>query len=130
MAEFLGHLLKIGDDIIPNKYLQSYSATPNQVQDMDSYQDVEGNLHREILPHTRTKIEFTTPYLWLEDKKVLQSFFPSRLEEPKIVAEYWDDETNTYKTGNFYVPDIQYKIYRISGTKMQYFPIRIALIEY
>lgn len=130
MAEFLGHLLKIGERIIPNKYLQSYSATPNQVQDIDSYQDVEGNLHREILPHTRTKLEFTTPYLWLEDKIVLQSFFPDRMEEPKVTAEYWDDEANTYKTGVFYVPDIQYKIYRIRGANMQYFPIRIALIEY
>lgn len=130
MAEFLGHLLKIGNNIIPNRYLQSYSATPNQVQDTDSYQDVEGNLHREILPHTRTKIEFTTPYLWLEDKITLQSFFPNRMEQHEITVEYWDDETNAYKTGKFYTPDIQYKVYRIRGKSIQYHPLRIALIEY
>lgn len=130
MAEFLGHLLKIGDNIVPNKFLQTYLATPNQMQDKGSYQDVDGKLHREVLPHTRTKIEFTTPYLWLEDKMILQSFFPKRSEEKQITVEYWDDEDNTYKNGVFYIPDIQYKVYRIRGTNMQYFPMRIALIEY
>lgn len=130
MAEFLGYLLKIGDNIVPNKFLQTYLATPNQMQDKGSYQDVDGKLHREVLPHTRTKIEFTTPYLWLEDKMILQSFFPKRSEEKQITVEYWDDEDNTYKNGVFYIPDIQYKVYRIRGTNMQYFPMRIALIEY
>ena len=130
MADFQGYLLKIGGNKVPGRFTQSYTATPNQVQDIDSYQDVDGYLHREILPHTRTKIEFTTPHLWLEDKITLQSFFPNRLEEPKITVEYWDDETNTYKIGEFYTPDIQYKVYRTKETDLQYYPIRIALIEY
>ena len=130
MAEFLGYLLKIGDNIIPNRYIQTYLSTPNQVQDIDSYQDVDGILHREILPHTRTKIEFTTPYLWLNDKIAFQALFPKRLDQPQITVEYWNDETNTYTTGTFYTPDIQYKPYRIRGNDLQYQPMRIALIEH
>ena len=130
MADFRGYLLKVEGKIVPGRFTQSYSSTPNQVQDMDSYQDVEGNLHREILPHTRTKIEFTTPHLWLEDKISLQSFFPNRHEKPKMTVEYWNDEVNSYTTGEFYTPDIQYKVYRIKKNDIEYFPLRIALIEY
>lgn len=130
MADFQGYLLKIEGKILPMKYIQTYTVTPNQVQDMDSYRDVEGVLHREIVTHTPSKIEFTTPYLWLEDKKIFQSFFPSRNQNPKIAVEYWNDEGNDYKIGKFYMPDIQYQIYRVKNNNIQYQPFRVALIEY
>ena len=61
MAEYKGYLLKINGTELPGQYIQDYSSTPNQAQDKDSYQDLTGELHREILPHTRSKIEFKTP---------------------------------------------------------------------
>lgn len=130
MAEFQGYLLKIKGRELPNKYLQTYKVTPDQQQDKDSYQDVTGELHREILPHTRSKIDFTTPYLWMADKTALQSYFPDRKAEPKVSVEYWNDERNEYVTGVFYVPDVEFQVYRIVEKDMEYFPIRIALIEY
>ena len=130
MAEFQGYLLKINGRILPAKYVQTYKATPDQIQDIDSYQDSNGVLHREILSHTRSKIEFTTPYLWLEDKIVFQSYFPDQKAEPKVSVEYWNDEQNNYTAGVFYVPDMDYQVYRIQGARMEYFPIRVALIEY
>ena len=60
MAEYKGYLLKINGTELPGQYIQDYSSTPNQAQDKDSYQDLTGELHREILPHTRSKIEFKT----------------------------------------------------------------------
>ena len=41
MAEFKGYQLKINGVELPGRYIQDYSSTPNQVQDKDSYQDLE-----------------------------------------------------------------------------------------
>lgn len=126
-TNFKGYLLKIEGKELPVLYIAKYKATPNQLQDDSSYQDSTGELHREILPHTRSKIDFTTKYLWIEDKIVFQSYFPTRT---RLSVEYWNDETNAYRTGDFYVPDIDFEIYRIVGKRMEYKPVRVALIEY
>lgn len=127
MAEFQGYLLEINGKVLPAEFIQTYKVTPDQQQDKDSYQDITGQLHRDVLPHTRSKIEFTTPYLWLEKKRELQSFFPDRV---KVPVTYWNDERNEYVSGEFYIPDIQYQVYRTRDNDMEYFPIRVALIEY
>lgn len=127
MAEFQGHLLKINGTILPMKFIQTYKITPDQQQDKNSYQDITGKLHREVLPHTRSKIEFTTPHLWKSAKEELQSFFSDRTEVP---VTYWNDEKREYVSGIFYIPDIEFQVYRIVGNDMEYFPIRVALIEY
>lgn len=124
---FKSYLLKINGREVPVKYIASYKSTPNQRQDQDSYQDVTGQLHREVLPHTRTKIELTTKYLWLEDKIVFQSLFPNRV---KASVTYWNDKINNYSSGEFYIPDITYEVYRVEDMDMEYKPIRVALIEY
>ena len=130
MADFKGHLLKIEGTILPNEYIVDFMTTPDQVQDKDSYQDVDGNLHREILPHTRSKIEFQTPIMTLEEKITFQSYFPDRKTNPKISVEYWNDERTAYVTGEFYLPDIQFKPFMVIGNSMMYKPFRVALIEY
>lgn len=129
MAESQEYLLKINGRVLPTeKFIQTYKTAPDQQQDKDSYQDITGGLHREVLPHTRSKIDMTTPYLWKKDKEELQSYFlPNRKE---VTVEYWNDERNEYVTGVFYVPDIEYQVYRIVGSDREYFPIRIAFIEY
>ena len=127
MAEFQGYLLKINGTILPTKFTQTYKVTPDQQQDKNSYQDITGELHREVLPHTRSKIEFITPHLWKSAKEELQSFFPDRKE---VSVTYWNDERNEYVSGIFYIPDIEFQVYRIVGNDMEYFPIRVALIEY
>lgn len=129
MAEYKGYLLKINGTELPGQYIQDYSSTPNQAQDKNSYQDLTGELHREILPHTRSKIEFKTPPMSLEEKIVFQSFFPNRKRHPKISVEYWNDEDNAYTSGEFYNPDITYRPYP-SGNTIAYKPFRVALIEH
>ena len=126
---FQGYLLKINGEIFPTQYIQfgNYKATPNQIQDIDSYQDAKGLLHRNVLAHVRSKIEFNTKYLYLKDKMEVQRFFPNRAE---VMVEYWNDDTNDYRTGKFYVPDITYEPYQVLTDTIRYMPIRIALIEY
>jgi CHASE2 domain-containing sensor protein len=127
---FLGYLIKVGEVVLStNKYIShgSYISTPNQITDDDTYVDGDGLLHRSTVPHTRSKIEFNTPYLRLADKIALQALLPSRVE---LSVTYWNDEDNEYQTGKFYVPDITFEIYSTSDTDILYKPIRIAFIEY
>lgn len=130
-VSFQGYLLKINDTVFPNEYIAhgSYTSTPNQRQDLDSYRDAVGVLHRTILGHHVTKIEFNTIMLHLEDKTSLTGLLRNRDE---MRVEYWNDEKNAYSNGNFYCADLKFEIYSVDEEKrdIRYKPIRIALIEY
>lgn len=125
---YQGYLLKVDGIIFPNSLIAfgTFSITPNQRQDLDSYRDSTGYLHRNILPHMPSKIEFTTKVLHDADRATLENILKTRDE---FTLEYWDTE---YKTGTFYSPDIKYEIYdidKVSGS-IRYKPVRIAMIEY
>jgi hypothetical protein len=52
--------------------------------------------------------------------------------ERKLDLQYYDMETNSYKTGTFYMPDIKFQIQRIDTIRniIYYNETRIAFIEY
>jgi hypothetical protein len=112
--------------------VKNYKANPNQLTDLNSYTDGDGKLVRNVLPHTRSKPDFTTvPYLKLDDKIALQEIIPcSPTERIKLTVEYWDDDNNIYKTGDFYIPDIEYPYIDATDTDIIYDSIRFAFIEY
>lgn len=125
---FKGYLLDVNGRTLPNKYIQTFKATPDQQQDKDSYQDMTGLLHREVLPHTRSKIDLTTKYLWQAELDDFLSYFVSDRKE--ISIRYWNNEKKEYSAGRYYAPDIEYQVYRIQENDIEYFPIRVAFIEY
>lgn len=133
---FEGYLMKAFGTIFPHKYIQisTYQTTPSQRQDLDSYQDSKGNLHRTIVPHDRSKIVFKTmDNLKLAEKQEIQAFFNgamSNARERKITLTYWNDEDNMYKVGSFYIPDVTYPIKRIMGNDIVYDSVEYHLIEY
>lgn len=128
--KFKGYLLRntaVGK--IPLGFIKanSYSSTPNQQSDKNTYVDEQGLLHRDVLPHTSTKIEFETVPMNLNQKIQFQKFFPSRTT---VELEYWNDETNDYEIGTFYVPSIEFSVYAVWGNDIRYNPTRVAFIEY
>ena len=128
--KFKGYLLRntaVGK--IPLSFIKanSYSSSPNQQSDRNTYVDEQGLLHRDVLPHTSTKIEFETVPMNLNQKIQFQKFFPNRTV---VELEYWNDETNDYEIGNFYVPTIEFSVYAVWGNDIRYNPIRVAFIEY
>lgn len=135
---FNGNLIKVGSYQIPLKFirLDSYDSAPNQRQDIDSGVDnANGVLIRQTLAHTRSKIEFETPYMHLKDKHTLMSNIKAQYintNERKVSVTYYDDENDVYKTGTFYIPDIHWKIYNVDeiNNDIIYNPTRIAFIEY
>lgn len=123
-----GYLLKVDGVIFPNDLIAfgTFSLTPKQRQDLDSYRDSTGYLHRNILPHMPSKIEFTTKLLHDADRVALENILKNR---DAFNLEFWDTE---YRSGKFYSPDIKYEIYdieKVSGD-IRYKPVRIAMIEY
>lgn len=133
---FEGYLMKAFGTIFPHKYIQisTYQTTPSQRQDLDSYQDSKGNLHRTVVPHDRSKIVFKTiDDLKLAEKQEIQAFFNGAMtnaRERKISLTYWNDEDNMYKMGSFYIPDVTYPIKRIMGNDIVYDSVEYHLIEY
>lgn len=134
---FNGTLIAVGSTPtpIPYKYIkvEKFDVTPNQRMELSAKHVSTGVLDRKTASHTATKIEFETPHLYNNDVEALISLITSnfidRLQR-KISVTYFDPETNSHKTGTFYVPDIKYSADHVEGTRILYQPIRIAFIEY
>ena len=120
---------------IPNKYisLTSYVSTPNQRQDLDSYQDNLGKLHRNTLDHTRSKLGWNTPPLFERELLSLQNILNSGIinaKERKLKIIHYCFDTHTYEQGEFYMPDITFTPLLIRNGEVLMDKVRLAFIEY
>lgn len=133
-----GYLIKVGGSsgiALPMKYikLDGYNITPNQRMESEAKRAVTGVLHRTTVEHTATKVEFNTPVMTNLDMDAMMSMFRNawtNSAERRLTIEYYDMETNSYKSGTFYMPDIKFSISRIEGNLVYYAETRIAFIEY
>lgn len=135
---FEGWLLKFGSQEFPLEYLaqDDCDSTPDQRTQIDSYRDADNLLHLETSPNYKTKLEYkTVDDLTLGDKITIQQVMKSGLldaTQRKYRITYWNDESNEYETGEFYVPDIVFRQKRVDRVKKTiiYGSVRIAMIEY
>lgn len=138
---YSGYLIKLKGgtaENLPMKYIgaESYSATPNQRMESKATRATTGLLHRTTVEHKATKIEFITPSGMTNSdiatlNAMLQSHMTNLLER-KITISFYDNETDSYRDADCYMPDVEYKIMRIdnSTNTVYYNPIRYAFIEY
>ncbi len=126
-TNYQGYLMKVSGAVVSKRFFQSYKSTPNRQSDLNPWTDQTGLTHRNVLPHTRSTITFTTPPLYLEDKIELQALLPNRT---LANIEYWNDETNVYTTGDFYIPDVEFDVLMPYENTVLYRPITFELIEY
>ena len=130
---YRGYLIKFGNLAFPNSYFLEYSSVPDQRMETDAERDNTGYLYRTTLPDGKTSITFSTHILDLDEKINMQQVFQSgviNFTQRKYQVTYWNDETNSYDTGEFYMPDIKYQIMDADETTIRYNPITIELIEY
>ena len=126
-----GWILKINGNVIPGNYFTDYSSTPSQRQESDAQVDQTGVLHRATMPHTRSSIRFTTHILTLDEKIDLQNRMGYAASHQRTVyVEYWNDETNSYYSGTFYLPDVEFSVMDFNADTILYNPISFELIEY
>lgn len=135
---FSGYLIKLGGsngNELPMQSIaaESYSATPDQRLEAKAARAATGVLYRATCSHKATKIEIETVPMTNRDLTGLMSLIASHFSDSnqrKIDLQYYDNETDAYKTGTFYMPDVQYKILRVEGNTIYYDSIRLAFIEY
>lgn len=138
---YSGYLIKLKGgtaENLPLKYiaLESYSCTPDQRMESKANRATTGLLHRTTVEHKATKIEFETPAMMTNVEvatlnAMIQSHFTDALQR-KLTIEYYDNETDSYRDAECYMPDVQYKIIRVDKGKnlLYYDKIRYAFIEY
>lgn len=129
------YLVKFGDYEIPLSYIraETYSITKNG-QDLDSYRDGDGILHRNALSHFVWKVEFETKPLLTEDEKEtlmsnIRANYTSATEKCGTMTAF-DPESGDYISQQVYIPDIPFTIFGIFDGEVKYNSFRIAFIGY
>ena len=134
---FNGYLIALGagETQFPLKYMryESYVTVPDQRLDLDSTRDTTGVLHRTVLAHTATKITFNMPCMTSRELQLALSYFKIAFADSqarRLTVKYYDEWTNGYKTGTFYMPDLNFTIRNIEGNTINYNEVKVTLIEY
>jgi len=134
---FSGYLLKVGNyEIDGYKYINyaDYNVTWNS-QDLDSYRDANGVLHRNALSHRVAKVEFELREGLTNDEVAtfmgnISSNYTNATERKASVTVFVP-ELNDYVTQDMYMSDPQFKIRRIDRNNIiRYEKTRIAFIGY
>lgn len=130
-----GYLLRVGDYTIPEKYIGegTYTISPNKRLDQDSYRDADGILKRNALRHTASAIEFETGSLYENEMDELMENIQRNFKnyyERNVDCSYYDPENRTYKTGEFYIPDIDFSIKGKNNGSLIYGPTKFSFVEY
>lgn len=132
-----GYLLKVGNKVISNEDIQADSyQVLYSVTDLDSTRNANGELMRTALEHRVGKIEFNTRNQMtnIEMSNFLKSIRDNYINpnEKSVNVSYYVPELDDYKEQKMYIPDIQFKIYRIDEDKniLFYDATRIAFIAY
>lgn len=133
---YAGYLVKVGVYEIPaDNFIraQSYKATLS-VQDLDSYRDANGVLHRTALEHRVNKIEFETPAMLTNvDMAELFGKIAENYTVPaerKFIGTFYVPEIDAYVSQDMYMSDPSFSIYGIFDGVIKYNPVRIAFIAY
>lgn len=131
-----GYLFKVGDYIISGKDFISangISITMN-VQDVDSYRDANGVLHREALDHAPVKVEFETRNMLTDDKmqELLSGIRENyvNVAERKVLATVYVPELGDYKSCYMYMSTPTAEIYGVLNGVIYYKPMRLSFVEY
>lgn len=134
---FSGYLFKVGNyEIDGYNYINysSYNVTWNS-QDLDSYRDALGVLHRNALEHKVAKIELETRENLTNDEVAtfmgnIRANYTNQVER-KATVTVFVPELNDYVTQEMYMSDPQFKIKRIDKNNViKYEKTRIAFIGY
>ena len=138
---FTGELveLKTGANYVPFplKFIksESYKVTPDQRMEASATRSTTGILVRQTVSHTASKIDFNTVAMTNNDVNTIQTLLSNAYtdaQERKLDLRYYNPATDSYQTGTFYVPDVDYNIIRIDAALnvVYYDSIRFAFIEY
>lgn len=130
-----GYLIKVGNYTIPHSIIraETYKVTRNS-QDIDSYRDGNGYLHREALNNFVPKVEFNVVPMLTNTQ--LSSFLGNisanytNAVERRVSASVYVPEVDDYVTQDMYVADFTPEIYFADSNVVKYKEFRMAFIGY
>lgn len=123
MSNFKGYYIKIGNCKFNDPAIkrEGFKILPKLVQVTDEQRVASGKLVIKVLPHKPTKIEITFPIMTPEQYRVYKKAFRGELSneaEMYLTVEYYDEDSDSYKTGTFYHTDISYTPVIYGGRRM------------
>lgn len=141
-----GYLLKAvkTNQIFPDTYInfESWDSTPKQREELKAYRDDNTrNLTRVTADGMKSKFAFKIrDDITLEDKIEIQKFFTDAMDEEtnpteakkqrKVELQYWNDDSNKYSTGTFYIPNMNFPIKKITDATIYYSELTFSFVEY
>ena len=104
---FDGRLLQLGNDVFPLKFVfkETYTVTPNRVQDLDPYTTETGVLIRNPVEHEPSTISFQTKPMNNLLMNEMMAFIKAHYVNEKrrdLNITYYSPEADDYKQGTFY----------------------------
>lgn len=132
---YKGYLMKIGNYIVPQKFMKAETfATTRNVQDLDSYRDNDGYLHRNALPHVPLSVTFETPDL-KTDTEIEELMSNIRINylsaiERSFNADVYVQETNEYVQQKMYMAGNPFNLYSTSENKVRTKSIKLEFVGY
>lgn len=135
MVAYKGFLLKIKNIEFPMKYIVSgtYKSNDNQRTELKATRNASNLLIRQTSPNFKTKIEFETPVMYLDEYEEVRNILNQGIinsRERKIQITYWNSEELKYKDAICYMPNIEYSPKNQVNGQLIYAPMRLAFIEY
>lgn len=119
---------------------ENLNIAPAQVQDLDSYVNANGKLKRNVLKHTRGKVDFSTPYMKYEKKSKFVGILRKGMNlddgecnqnERKLYLRVFNDLTEEYDEGHYYLdPSLTFNPAGTYEGVPCYLPTSVALVEY
>ena len=130
-----GYLIKVGDYKVPFEYITASTfQSPLLGQDLNSYNDDNGELHRDALKNQVLKAEWQVP--GLTEKKVdafmskINAQYVGQRREKKALVTAWCPEIMKYVTMYCYVPDVTTIVGYADEHTIEYDGWRLAFIGY
>lgn len=142
---YAGYLVKVAssqDDLqtgtpytIPLSFIKADSyKIAKKIQDLDSYRDANGELHRNALTHVPYKLEFEcVPMLTNTEISAVLASITGKFAiapERKIYVSAYNPEGDEYISQFMYMPDIEFQMYYADTSMIQYDAVRLAFIGY
>lgn len=131
---FNGYLLKgaTNNVIFPAKYIvmESWDSNPRQKEYLKAYRDDNTrNLTKVAASGRKSTFKFTIPKTKLSDRTFIKNWIEANGGDEEIQVEYWDDKNLRYRTGSFYIPNLNFKIVKHSAKDIMYDSLEIEFIE-
>lgn len=116
MSNFNGYYMKIGNCRFQNPAIsrEGFKVLPKLVMVTDEQRVASGKLILKELPHKPVKLDVTFPVMTPEQ---FRTYF-NAIDSMTLNIEFYDDSTDSYRTGVFYHTDIQYLPVIYGGQRM------------